>query len=259
MGNLILSVEDGVGVLTVNRPEKLNALDMDTIAELSDVVRKIEEDDSVKCVIVIGAGEKAFIAGADISSMKELTPVEAQEFSRRGQMVIRAMTSSKKVYIAAVNGYALGGGFEVALGCDFIYASKNAKFGFPEVTLGILPGFGGTQNLPRVVGKGVARELILTGKMVDAEQAKDMGIVVEVKDSVSELLAFSKDVASRITKNGLLGVAFAKRAINDGFSMSEEEALRYENSLFGVVFSTEDAKEGLAAFVEKREPEFRNK
>ncbi len=259
MKNLLLDVENGVGILTINRPDKLNALDLETINELGEAIESIEHDDSIRCVILTGAGSKAFVAGADISFMKNLNSVEAYEFSRRGQKLIQAMSDSSKVYIAAVNGYALGGGFELALGCDFIYASSNAKFGFPEVTLGILPGFGGTQNLSRITGKNIARELIFTGKMIDAAYAKEIGVVNEVKETREELLGYSKATAEKILSNGPVGISLAKKAINNGFNLPEEEAYKYESTLFGMVFATEDAKEGLSAFLEKRKPAFKNR
>ncbi len=259
MKNLLFDIKDGVGTLTINRPDKLNALDMDTINEFEEVVSSIEKSDEIRCVIVTGAGEKAFIAGADIEFMQALDSVEAYEFSRKGQKIIQAMADSSKVYIGAVNGYALGGGFEIALGCDFIYASQNAKFGFPEVTLGILPGFGGTQNLPRITGKNIARELIFTGKMIDAEYAKKLNIVVETAQSIQDIIELANKTASKILKNGPVGIALAKKAVNNGFNLTIDEAFKYESTLFGMVFATQDAKEGLQAFVDKRKPSFKNR
>ncbi len=258
MNNLLLDIKDGLCVLTINRPDKLNALNMDTIEELTEAVESIEKDEKVRCVIVTGAGDKAFIAGADIAFMKNLNSIEAYEFSRKGHKILQAISDSKKVYIAAVNGYALGGGFEMALACDFIYASENAKFGFPEVTLGIMPGFGGTQTLARITGKNIARELIFTGKMVGAEYAKSVGVVVDLAKNGEELIEMASKTASKIISNGPLGIAMAKKAVNNGFNMTPDEAYKYEATLFGVLFATEDAKEGLSAFVEKRKPEFKN-
>ncbi len=259
MNNLLLDIKEGVGFLTINRPDKLNALDMDTINELNDTIKSIENNNQIRCIIITGAGSKAFIAGADISFMKSLTPVEAYEFSRKGHKILQSISDSKKVYIAAVNGYALGGGFEMALACDFIYASNNAKFGFPEVTLGILPGFGGTQTLARITGKNIARELIFTGKMVSAEYAKAVGVVVDVAQTQEELMQLANNTAIKIVNNGPLGISMAKKAINNGFNLTQDEALKYEGTLFGMVFSTEDAKEGLTAFIEKRKAEFKNR
>ncbi len=259
MNNLLLDIKEGVGFLTINRPDKLNALDMDTINELNDTIKSIENNNQIRCIIITGAGNKAFIAGADISFMMSLTSVEAYEFSRKGHKILQSISDSKKVYIAAVNGYALGGGFEMALACDFIYASNNAKFGFPEVTLGILPGFGGTQTLARITGKNIARELIFTGKMVSAEYAKTVGVVVDVTQTQEELMQLANNTAIKVVNNGPLGISMAKKAINNGFNLTQGEALKYEGTLFGMVFSTEDAKEGLTAFVEKRKAEFKNR
>ncbi len=259
MKNLLFEADGGIGVLTINRPDKLNALDLETINELGEKIEEIEEDNDLRCVILRGAGQKAFVAGADISFMQSLNSVEAYEFSRRGQKLIQAFADSSKVFIAAVNGYALGGGFEIALGCDFIYASANARFGFPEVTLGILPGFGGTQNLSRITGKNIARELIFTGKMIDAEYARSIGVVNAVLDDVEKLMEYARKTAEKILSNGPVGISLAKKAINNGFNLPEDEAYKYESTLFGMVFATEDAKEGLKAFVEKRKPEFKNR
>jgi enoyl-CoA hydratase len=254
--NVLFESKDGIGYLTINRPDKLNALNIDTINQLKETFLKAEQDKTIKCVIVTGSGEKAFVAGADIEYMKKLTPNEALEFARLGQETLHLMELSNKPYIACVNGYALGGGFEVALSCDIILAQASAKFGFPEVSLGIIPGFGGTQNLSRAVGKLIAKELIFSAKMIDAAKAKELGIVNEVYQTREELLNAAKGLATQIQKNAFLAVGLAKRAIVDGFSLSKEDGLRYEASLFGVVFSSADAKEGLSAFVEKRKPNY---
>ncbi len=259
MKNLLLETEGNITTLTINRPDKLNALDLETIKEFDEAIASIEENNDIRCVIVTGAGDKAFIAGADIEFMKNLNSIEAYEFSRKGHKILQAISDSKKVYIAAVNGYALGGGFEMALACDFIYASKNAKFGFPEVTLGIMPGFGGTQTLARITGKNIARQLIFTGSMIDADYAKSVGVVVDVKENKEELLALAQKTAAKIANNGPIGVAMAKKAINNGYNLTPDEAYKYEGTLFGVLFATKDAKEGLSAFIEKRKPEFKNK
>jgi len=254
--NVLFESKDGTGYLTINRPEKLNALNIETILELKELLLKIESDKNVRCVIVSGSGEKAFVAGADIEYMQKLTPHEALEFARVGQQTLNLMETSSKVYIACVNGYALGGGFEVALSCDIILASENAKLGFPEVGLGIIPGFGGTQNLSRLVGKSIAKELIFSAKMIDAAKAKELGIVSEIYQNKQELISAAEALSSQIQKNGPLAVALAKKAIVDGFNLSKEDGLKYEASLFGVVFSSNDAKEGLSAFVEKRKPNY---
>lgn len=254
--NVLFESKQGIGYLTINRPDKLNALNIDTVNELKETFLKVEQDKTIKCVIITGSGEKAFVAGADIEYMQKLTPNEALEFARLGQKTLHLMELSNKPYIACVNGYALGGGFEVALSCDIILAQANAKFGFPEVSLGIIPGFGGTQNLSRLTGKLMAKEFIFSAKMIDAVKAKELGIVNEVYQTKEELLSAAKELATQIQKNAPLAVGLAKRAIVDGFNLSKEDGLRYEASLFGVAFSTVDAKEGLSAFVEKRKPNY---
>lgn len=254
--NILFEVKQNIGYLTINRPDKLNALNIDTINELKETLQKIEQDKSVRCVILTGSGQKAFVAGADIEYMQKLTPNQALEFARLGQETLHLMEVSNKPFIACANGYALGGGFEVALSCDIILAQNTAKFGFPEVGLGIIPGFGGTQNLSRLVGKSIAKELIFSAKMIDAQKAKELGIVSEVYQSKEELISGAEILANQILKNGPLAVGLAKRAIVDGYNLSKEDGLRYEASLFGVVFSSNDAKEGLSAFVEKRKPNY---
>lgn len=254
--NVLFESKQNIGYLTINRPDKLNALNLDTIVELKALLLKIEQDKSVNCVIVSGAGEKAFVVGADIEYMQKLTPNEALDFAKLGQQALHLMEASNKPYIACVNGYALGGGFEVALSCDIMLAQTTAKFGFPEVGLGIIPGFGGTQNLSRLVGKSIAKELIFSAKMIDALKAKELGIVSEVYQSKGELLSAAETLANQILKNGPLSVGLAKRAIVDAYNLSKEDGLKYEASLFGVVFSSNDAKEGLSAFVQKRKPNY---
>ncbi len=258
MNKVILEVKDGVGILTINRPDKLNALNNEVLSELNTIINDINENSEVRVVLVTGSGEKAFVAGADIAFMKELTPREAVNFARMGQEILNKMEQSEKPFIACVNGYALGGGFELALACDFIYATENAKFGFPEVSLGIIPGFGGTQNLPRLVGKNVAKELIFTAKMIDASEARELGIVSKVFKNKDELIEGAVDTARQIMKNGAIAVGLAKKSIVDGFNLTKEDGLKYEANLFGVAFSTDDAKEGLSAFLEKRKPQYKN-
>ncbi len=259
MNKVILDVKEGVGFLTINRPDKLNALNNEVLSELNTIIDDINLNKEIRCVIVTGSGEKAFVAGADIAFMKELTPKDAVDFARLGQEIFFKMEQSEKPFIACVNGYALGGGFELALACDFIYATENAKLGFPETSLAIIPGFGGTQNLSRLVGKNTAKELIFTAKMITAKEAKELRIVSEIFSSKDEMLKHANEVAKQIIKNGPIAVGLAKRAIVDGFDQTKEEGLKYEASLFGVVFSTADAHEGLSAFLEKRKPEYKNK
>ena len=253
--NLLSTMEEGVAVITVNRPHALNALNTELLAELEYLLQQLDEDGSVKAVILTGAGEKAFVAGGDIKEMAAMNSHEAHRFMLMGQRVLLSIEKMKKPVIAAVNGYALGGGLELALACDFIYASTTAKLGLPEVTLGVIPGFGGTQNLTRVVGKNKANELIFTGKIIGAEKACAWGIVNEIY-APGELLDKVKEVAAVIAKAGPLGIAYAKDAIANGLNMVKEDGLRYEASLLGILYSTGDQKEGMAAFVEKRSARF---
>ncbi|TWJ16443.1 enoyl-CoA hydratase-related protein [Geobacter argillaceus] len=255
---LLIENNAGVATLTVNRPESLNALNSELLGELACALYELEYDPAVKVVVLTGAGEKAFVAGADIKEMAPMTSYEGHRFALKGQHVMMAMEKMKKPVIGAVNGFALGGGLELALGCDFIYASTRAKLGFPEVTLGITPGFGGTQNLARLIGKSRANELIFTGRMITADKALAWGIVNELFPP-EELLAKTQETAAAIAGAGALGVSYAKDAIANGLNMTKEDGFRYEASLFGVLFSTEDQKEGMGAFVEKRKAAFKGK
>jgi enoyl-CoA hydratase len=256
--NILCEISDGIALLTVNRPGSLNALNSEVIAELECALYEIEHDSQAQVVIITGSGEKAFVAGADIKEMAAMTSYEGHQFALKGQRVMLFIQKMTKPVIAAVNGYALGGGLELALACDVIYASENAKLGFPEVILGIIPGFGGTQNLARLIGPNKAKELVLTGRMIPAQKALAWGIVNEVFPQ-AELAAKARDLAREIAKNGRIGVDYAKNAIVNGLNMTKEEGFRYESSLFGVLFATEDQKEGMGAFVEKRQAQFKGK
>jgi enoyl-CoA hydratase len=256
--NLLIEKSDGVVTLTINSPRTLNALNSQVLTELECALYELNLDESVKVVILTGAGEKAFVAGADIKEMSEMNSFEAHQFGLKGQRVMMLIEKMTKPVIAAVNGYALGGGLELALACDFIYASEKAKVGFPEVTLGIMPGFGGTQNLARLIGPNKANEMIFTGKMLDAAKAMEWGIVNEVFPA-GELLAKARETAGTIAGVGTVGVAYAKDAIANGLNMGKEDGFRYEASLFGVLFATQDQKEGMGAFVEKRKAAFKGK
>ena len=256
--NLLVATTDGVATLTINSPRTLNALNSEVLRELECALYELNLDTGVKAVVLTGAGEKAFVAGADIKEMSAMTAYEGHQFGLMGQRVMLLIKKMTKPVIAAVNGYALGGGLELALACDFIYASEKARLGFPEVTLGIMPGFGGTQNLARLIGKNKANELIFTGRVIDAAKALVWGIVNEVF-APEELLPKALETAAAITRVGTLGVAYAKDAIANGLDMTREDGFRYEASLFGVLFATEDQKEGMGAFVEKRKAEFRGR
>jgi len=258
MSNLNINNEDGICTVTINRPESLNALNDSLITELTSFFTNASDDADINIIILTGAGGKSFVAGADISNMAKADPQQAITFARKGQKLMRVIETLSKPVIAAVNGFALGGGLEIALACDFIYASDNAKFGFPEVTLGIIPGFGGTQNLPRLIGPNKSRELIFTGKMIDAEKAQNWGIVNHISTQES-LMADVLKTANDIIKNGMVAVGFGKECVDRGGNMSKQDAFMYESSLFGALFSTEDQKEGMAAFLEKRKAEFKNR
>jgi enoyl-CoA hydratase len=252
--NLIVSFEDGLVTITVNRPEKMNALNALTVAELTYAFTNLPG--GARAAILTGAGEKAFVAGADIGELKELTAVEAKDVSAKGQAMCDAIERSPVPVIGALNGFALGGGLEVAMATNIRYASTNAKLGLPEVTLGIIPGYGGTQRLPRLIGEGRAIEMVATGAMVDAEEAHRIGLVNKVCEP-DELLDECRKLAGKIMRNGPIAVRYALEAVNRGMLAGRDEGLRIEEDLFGVVNATDDVKEGLGAFLEKRKPEFR--
>lgn len=256
--NLLIETTDGVTTLTINSPRTMNALNSEVIQELECAFYELNLDDSVKAIVLTGAGDKAFVAGADIKEMSTMSSCQGHQFAIKGQRLMMLIKKMKKPVIAAVNGYALGGGLELALACDFIYASQKARFGFPEVTLGVIPGFGGTQNLARLIGTGKANELVFTGKMINAEKAAAWGIVNELF-APEELLAKSLETAAAMAAVGTLAVGYAKDAIVNGVNMTLEDGFRYEASLFGVLFSSEDQKEGMGAFVEKRKASFQGK
>lgn len=255
---LIIEETDSVATLTINSPKTLNALNSQVLGELECALYELNLDTSVKTVVLTGAGDKAFVAGADIKEMSPLSALEAHRFAAKGQRVMLLIEKMTKPVIAAVNGYALGGGLELALACDFIYASEKAKFGFPEVTLGIIPGFGGTQNLARLIGKNKAQEMIFSGCIINAAQACQWGIVNQTC-APDELLPKTLAMAKAIAANGAIAVQYAKDAIANGLEMSKEDGFRYEASLFGVLFATEDQKEGMGAFTEKRKAVFQGK
>jgi enoyl-CoA hydratase len=258
MGNecVLAEVTAGVALVRINRPESLNVLNSEVIEVLGKTLQELDADQAVRVVVITGAGEKAFVAGGDIKEMSDMNPMQARAFARKGQLLVEAIAAMHKPVIAAVNGYALGGGLELALACDFIYASEKAKLGLPEVTLGVIPGFGGTQNLPRLIGPNKARELIFSGKTLTAQQAKEWGIVNEVFQA-EELQGKVMEIAQAIAHNGSLAVSAAREAVANGLNMSKEDSLRYESSLFAALFSTGDQKEGMQAFVAKRKAEFK--
>jgi len=244
-------------VITIDREKALNALNGDVLAELLTAVSELELDDKIMCVIVTGAG-KAFVAGADITEMQDMGPIHARAFAETGAAVGNSIETSHKVYIAAVNGFALGGGCELAMACDIIYASSKAKFGQPEVKLGVIPGFGGTQRLTRRVGVGKAKELVFTGDMVAADEALRIGLVDAVV-APEELMAKAHDTATKIAANGPLAIAAAKTVIHQGQSLPLEQAIVLEQRAFGELFATADQSEGMQAFVGKRAAAFEGK
>jgi enoyl-CoA hydratase len=256
--NLLLEKEGALAILYVNRPKALNALNKDTLLEMKDAITNIKNDPEVDVLIVTGAGDKSFVAGADIAFMQSLTAVEAREFGALGQEVFRMIEAMEKPSIAAVNGFALGGGCELAMCCDFRIASSKAKFGQPEVGLGITPGFGGTQRLPRLVGSGMARQMLYTADVINASEALRIGLVNNVV-APEELMDVVKGIAGRIISKGKLAVRFSKVAANEGLQTDIDRAMTIEADLFGLCFSTEDQKEGMGAFVEKRSPNFTGK
>lgn len=257
--NVLLEKEGNIAVVTINRPKALNALNSETLKELDLVIANLEEDDSIYAVILTGAGEKAFVAGADITEMKDLNAIQGRKFSILGNKVFRRLENLEKPVIAAISGFALGGGCELSMSCDIRIASEKAKFGQPETGLGITPGFGGTQRLARIVGLGKAKELIYTGAIIKADEAYRIGLVNKVVP-LEELMNEAKAMANTIAKQAPVAVTLSKIAINRGMQVDIDTALSYEAEVFGECFSTEDQKEGMTAFVEKRsEKNFQNK
>jgi len=256
--NILYEKKDGIAYITFNRPKVLNALNRQTIDELHRVLLEVRHDESVRVLILTGAGEKSFVAGADIGELSQQTPVNGKEFSLYGQSVFHLLETMGKPSICAINGFALGGGCELALTCTIRIASKTAKLGQPEVKLGILPGYGGTQRLSRLCGKGAAHELCLTGEMITAEEALRIGLVNHIYEP-AELLPAAEAMARKIISNGPIAVKFTMEAIERGVEMPLEEGLFLEASLFGVACATEDMREGTKAFLEKRPAQFKGK
>ncbi|KPU26350.1 crotonase [Caloranaerobacter sp. TR13] len=254
--NLLLKKEGNICILTINRPKALNALNSKVLEELSNAVDQIEKDKDIYVVIITGEG-KAFVAGADIVEMKDMTSEAARKFAKQGLEVFRKIELMEKVVIAAVNGFALGGGCELAMCCDIRIASEKAKFGQPEVGLGITPGFAGTQRLSRLVGIAKAKELIFTGDMIDANEAEKIGLVNKVTKP-DELMNAAIELAKKIASKGQIAVRYSKIAINRGFETDIEIGMEIERNLFSLCFATDDQKEGMTTFLEKRKPEFKN-
>lgn len=253
--NVLLEKEDKLAVLYINRPKALNALNNDTLLEIDNVIKEINEDPQVEVLIITGAGDKAFVAGADIAFMQNLSAIEGREFGALGQKVFRAIELMEKPVIAAVNGFALGGGCELAMCCDFRIASTAAKFGQPEVGLGITPGFGGTQRLPRLVGSGMAKQLLYTADVIDANEALRVGLVNQVVEPEA-LMETVKKIAKKISAKGPVAVRLSKVAANEGMQTDIDRAMTIEADVFGLCFATKDQKEGMTAFLEKRKAAF---
>jgi len=253
--NLLVEKNGGICTVTINSPQTLNALNAEMLNELEFAFDQINDDDEVSIVVLTGEG-KAFVAGADISYMKDLDAPQAKKFGEDGARVFRKIETLKKVVIAAVNGFALGGGCELSMACDIRIASTKAKFGQPEVGLGIIPGFSGTQRLPRIVGLGKAKELIFTGSYIDAEEAYRIGLVNKVAEK-ENLMEETYTMAKKIQSNSFVALKYAKEAMNRGIETDIETGIAYESNIFGLCFASEDQKEGMTAFIEKRHPEFK--
>jgi enoyl-CoA hydratase len=255
--NIVIEKKENVGIVKLDNPKTLNALNIETLKDLDHGIEALGEDPEIYVIIITGNG-KAFVAGADISEMVQMNAEEGRQFADFGSKVFRKIELLEKPVIAAVNGYALGGGLELAMACDLRIASNKAKFGQPEVGLGITPGFAGSQRLPRLVGLGKAKELIFTGDVIGADVAEKIGLVNKVVD-LEELMNESLEMAKKIAKNGQMAVGYSKTAINRGFDLDFESGNEIEKMLFGLCFATDDQKEGMKAFLEKRKPSFKNK
>jgi len=256
--NIKIEKNNAVGTIKINRPEALNALNKDTLIELSKAVDELEKDKKINSVILTGEGEKAFIAGADIKQMKDLNPLEAKEFAETGHNLLTKIENSRLIFIAAVNGFALGGGCEVMMACDISIAASSAKIGQPEINLGIHPGFGGTQRLPRLVGRMKAKELLLTGRNLNANEAQSIGLVNMVVED-DKLIETTEKIAGKIASKSPVQTKFIKELVNKGADIDLHSANSLEISYFSSSFSTHDQKEGMSAFLEKRKPEFKGK
>ena len=256
--NILFEKKDGIAYITFNRPKVLNALNRKTVEELRDALLETRDDSSVRVLILTGAGEKSFVAGADIGELAQRTPVDGKDFSLFGQSVFHLLETLGKPSICAINGFALGGGCELALSCTIRLASKTARLGQPEVKLGIIPGYGGSQRLARLCGKGVAHELCLTGEMITAEEALRIGLVNHIYEP-AELLPAAEAMAKKIIAKAPLAVKYTMEAIERGVEMPQEEGLFLEATLFGLACATEDTREGTKAFLEKRKADFKGK
>jgi enoyl-CoA hydratase/carnithine racemase len=256
--NILYEKKNGVATITINRPKKRNAMNRETIREILSVLDDVEKDASVRVVVITGAGDRAFSAGADIGGMEGRTPLDLRRSSQLGQQMMNRVEDLEKPVIAALNGYALGGGLELAMACDFRIASESARLGQPEINIGLIPGWGGTQRLPRFVGKALAKEIIFTGRMIDAKTAEQMGLVNKVIPADQLKLAVEK-LATELLNKPPVAIKVAKQLINNSTETSIGIGMAQESEVFGILGSTEDFKEGTAAFLEKRKPKFKGK
>jgi enoyl-CoA hydratase len=256
--NVLLEKEGRIATLTINRPKALNALNVETLLDIKAAVEIVRDDNDIDVLIVTGAGDKAFVAGADITYMLDINAMQGREFGRIGQGVFSLIECISKPVIAAINGFTLGGGCELAMACDFRICSEKSLFGQPEVGLGVTPGFGGTQRLPRLVGTGMAKQLLYTGDTINAQEALRIGLVNAVVPS-ENLMEYVQKIAKKIASRGAIAVQFCKDAVNEGMQTDIDRAMTIEADIFGLCFATEDQKEGMKAFVEKRKAEFKGK
>lgn len=256
--NIIVGIQEGIATITFNRPKALNALNSALLDELSAALDDIAGNEEIRVLVLTGTGDKAFIAGADIKELAGLNALQGKRFAHKGHSVINKIASLPIPVIAAVNGYALGGGTEMALACDFIYAAESANMGLPETTLGLIPGFGGTQRLPRLIGANQAKELIYTGKMIPAAEAKSLGLINKVFAAES-LMAEVMKTAQAIAAKGRVSLRAAKETVNSGLEIDLATGLKMEQDAFALCMVSEDAAEGTSAFIEKRKPVFKGK
>ncbi len=256
--SILFEIVDNIAIITINRPTSLNALNTEVLNEIFQVVASVAANEEIRVLILTGSGEKAFVAGADITELAGLNSLQAKSFAANGHKTMAAIQNLAIPVIAAVNGFALGGGLELALSCDFIYASENAKFGLPEITLGLIPGFGGTQRLSRIIGKNRAKEMIFTGKMISAAEAAQLGIVNRVIPP-QELMNEAQKTAGGITSRGKVSLNMAKQTINQGLDVDLATGCKMEIDAFALCVASEDAQEGTRAFLEKRKPDFKGK
>jgi len=254
--NIIYQVEDGIATITFNRPKALNALNSALLGEFSEALDEIAADENIRVLVLTGSGDKSFVAGADITQLATYNCLTAKNFAQEGHAIIARLQQLPIAVIAAVNGFALGGGTEIAIACDFIYASDNAKFGQPEINLGLIPGFGGTQRLPRLIGANLAKELVFTGKMISAAEAEKIGLankVVPQDQLMEEVMKTAREIASK----GKASLRAAKQAINNGLNTDLATGIHIEVEAFGMCYASSDSREGTSAFLEKRKPEFK--